>query len=180
MKFKMLEKEERENLEKNFYEIITKKFQKEKIAENYHWYELTLQDIKFKTDMTDHELEQSITVALDMMEELKRINNMGIGCKELKKLQSKGNEDELIQLLDIWRSIRTEELQELLRKADQIQRVGGAWAALISNPVVISAIEIVFETQVDKFDDWKLYVECTYFLLRSILKMHGREYEEKD
>lgn len=56
-----------------------------------------------------------------------------------------------------------------------VQRVAGAWAAIIANPVVISAITIVYEIQVDKFDDEELYAQGAYFVTRAIMKMRGTE-----
>lgn len=175
MKFEKISKKAKEKLEKIIYKTIVEEFRTEKIKESYYQYSIKLQDTIFVTDMTDDELKESINIACDVMEELKKINNEGIDKKKLKEIQDKEYTDELFETLDIWNAIATEHLKELLNRADVVQRVGGAWAAIIVNPVVISAITIVYEIQVDKFDDEELYAQGAYFVTRAIMKMHGIE-----
>lgn len=175
MKFEKISQKAREKLEKIIYKTIVEEFRTEKIKESYYQYSIKLQDTIFVTDMTDDELKESINIACDVMEELKKINNEGIDKKKLKEIQDKEYTDELFETLDIWNAIATEHLKELLNRADVVQRVGGAWAAIIVNPVVISAITIVYEIQVDKFDDEELYAQGAYFVTRAIMKMHGIE-----
>ena len=50
-----------------------------------------------------------------------------------------------MQILGIWNSIKTEQLLELISKLDRVRRVGGAWAMLIANPCLISAIYAVYD-----------------------------------
>lgn len=175
MKFEKISQKAREKLEKIIYKTIVEEFRTEKIKASYYQYSIKLQDTIFVTDMTDDELKESINIACDVMEELKKINNEGIDKKKLKEIQDKECTDELFETLDIWNAIATEHLKELLNRADVVQRVGGAWAAIIVNPVVISAITIVYEIQVDKFDDEELYAQGAYFVTRAIMKMHGIE-----
>lgn len=175
MKFKKISKKAREKLEKIIYKTIVEEFRTEKIKESYYQYSIKLQDTIFVTDMTDDELKESINIACDVMEELKKINNEGMDKKKLKEIQDKEYTDELFETLDIWNAIATEHLKELLNRADVVQRVAGAWAAIIANPVVISAITIVYEIQVDKFDDEELYAQGAYFVTRAIMKMRGTE-----
>lgn len=175
MRFEKISQEDRKKLEKVLYKTIVEAFRTEKIKENYYKYSVKLQDIIFVTDMTDDELKESINIACDVMEELKKINNEGMDKKKLKEIQDKEYTDELFETLDIWNAIATEHLKELLNRADVVQRVGGACAAIIVNPVVISAIIIVYEIQVDKFDDEELYAQGAYFVTRAIMKMHGTE-----
>ena len=88
---------------------------------------------------------------------------------------SKYLEGEPFETLNIWNAIATEQLKELLKRACEVQRVAGAWAALIAVPTVMSAIDIVYETEVDEFDNEELYTQGAYFILRAIMKMHGTE-----
>lgn len=175
MKFEKISKKAREKLEKIIYKTIVEEFRTEKIKESYYQYSIKLQDTIFVTDMTDDELKESINIACDVMEELKKINNGGMDKKKLKEIQDKEYTDELFETLDIWNAIATEHLKELLNRADVVQRVAGVWAAIIANPVVISAITIVYEIQVDKFDDEELYAQGAYFVTRAIMKMRGTE-----
>lgn len=125
---------------------------------------------------TDNELKESISIAVDTMEELKKINNNdGMNKKKLKEIQDKEHRGEPFETLNIWNAIVTEQLKELLNRACEVQRVAGAWAALIAGPTVMSAIDIVYETEVDEFDNEELYTQGAYFILRTIMKMHGTE-----
>ena len=175
MKFENISQEDREKLEKILYKTIVEEFRTEKIKGNYYKYSVKLQDIIFVTDMTDDELKESINISCDVMEELKKINNEGMDKKKLKEIQDKEYTDELFETLDVWNAIATEHLKELLNRADVVQRVAGAWAALIAGPTVMSAIDIVYETEVDEFDNEELYTQGAYFILRAIMKMHGTE-----
>ena len=87
----------------------------------------------------------------------------------------KEHRGEPFETLNIWNAIVTEQLKELLNRACEVQRVAGAWAALIAGPTVMSAIDIVYETEVDEFDNEELYTQGAYFILRAIMKMHGTE-----
>lgn len=123
-----------------------------------------------------NELKESISIAVDTMEELKKINNNdGMNKKKLKEIQDKEHRGEPFETLNIWNAIVTEQLKELLNRACEVQRVAGAWAALIAGPTVMSAIDIVYETEVDEFDNEELYTQGAYFILRAIMKMHGTE-----
>ena len=94
---------------------------------------------------------------------------------ECLKIQDKEHRGEPFETLNIWNAIVTEQLKELLNRACEVQRVAGAWAALIAGPTVMSAIDIVYETEVDEFDNEELYTQGAYFILRAIMKMHGTE-----
>lgn len=132
--------------------------------------------IAFKADKENNELKESISIAVDTMEELKKINNNdGMNKKKLKEIQDKEHRGEPFETLNIWNAIVTEQLKELLNRACEVQRVAGAWAALIAGPTVMSAIDIVYETEVDEFDNEELYTQGAYFILRAIMKMHGTE-----
>lgn len=91
------------------------------------------------------------------------------------KKYCKEHRGEPFETLNIWNAIVTEQLKELLNRACEVQRVAGAWAALIAGPTVMSAIDIVYETEVDEFDNEELYTQGAYFILRAIMKMHGTE-----
>lgn len=67
-----------------------------------------------------------------------------------------------MQILGIWNSIKTEQLLELISKLI-VRRVGGAWAMLIANPCLISAIYAVYDRIVDSFDNDDLYMQSVFF-----------------
>lgn len=119
----------------------------------------------------------SLKISLKRVLSLKRLRRFwlkvlwsGIFC-----IQDKEHRGEPFETLNIWNAIVTEQLKELLNRACEVQRVAGAWAALIAGPTVMSAIDIVYETEVDEFDNEELYTQGAYFILRAIMKMHGTE-----
>ena len=75
MKFEKISQEDREKLERRLYKTIVEEFRREKIKDGYYKYIVSLQGFKFITDITDNELKESISIAVDTMEELKKINN---------------------------------------------------------------------------------------------------------
>lgn len=88
MKFEKISQEDREKLERRLYKTIVEEFRREKIKDGYYKYIVSLQEFKFITDITDNELKESISIAVDTMEELKKINNNdGMNKKKLKEIQ---------------------------------------------------------------------------------------------
>ena len=91
MKFEKISQEDREKLERRLYKTIVEEFRREKIKDGYYKYIVSLQEFKFITDITDNELKESISIAVDTMEELKKINNNdGMNKKKLKEIQDNG------------------------------------------------------------------------------------------
>ena len=85
MKFEKISQEDREKLERRLYKTIVEEFRREKIKDGYYKYIVSLQEFKFITDITDNELKESISIAVDTMEELKKINNND-GMNKSKRL----------------------------------------------------------------------------------------------
>lgn len=118
MKFEKISQEDREKLERRLYKTIVEEFRREKIKDGYYKYIVSLQEFKFITDITDNELKESISIAVDTMEELKKINNNdGMNKKKLKEIQDKEHRGEPFETLNIWNAIVTEQLKELLNRA---------------------------------------------------------------
>lgn len=106
MKFEKISQEDREKLERRLYKTIVEEFRREKIKDGYYKYIVSLQEFKFITDITDNELKESISIAVDTMEELKKINNNdGMNKKKLKEIQDKEHRGEPFETLNIWNAI---------------------------------------------------------------------------
>lgn len=183
MAFEKIEDADRERLEKLLYKSTIDGYRKTKISDEYYQYEVILQKRKFITDMTDKELKDTVHLAIDLMEELKDINNNGLNeerfedyLKEVSADSGKGWE--LMQVLKMWEFLATEQMKEIIAEVDKAQRVGGAWAMLIANPQLHSAILSVYKIIVDNFDDQKLYYHSTEFLIRAMMNMHGETCDE--
>lgn len=183
MFFEKIEDADRERLEKLLYKSTIDEYRKTKISDEYYLYEVILQKRKFITDMTDQELKDTVHLAIDLMEELKDINNNGLNEEKFEENLKKVGADsgkgwELMQVLNIWQIFATEQIQKIIVEVDKAQRVGGAWAMLIANSQLKSAILSVYKIIVDNFDDSKLYYHSTDFLIRAMMNMHGQSCNE--
>lgn len=157
-------------------------FRKELVAENTYKYELELQGCKFITYLSEEEINKSINYALDLMEELKEINNNGFGELQFKELVTEmenKTDSQVGMFLTIFNEFSSERLREIIAEISEFRQVGGAFATLIEQPVLISGIVAVFEKMVANFEDKELYTFAVYFLTRAILKMSSEDMEEK-
>ncbi|MBR5127840.1 MAG: hypothetical protein IKU69_05380, partial [Roseburia sp.] len=138
-----LNEKERRQLVEEWYECIVRDFRKEIVKDDFYKYEVIIQNIKFITYMTDEEVRLSAEFAIDLLEELKRINNNGIKrnvYEEIMREMEREEESNVFRVIGIWNKISTEEMAKLFVKIDMARRVGGAYAILIANPGLISAI----------------------------------------
>lgn len=183
-RFDELIEEERMMVEEILYSSIVKHCRKEMIEENYYKYEVMLQNMKFETEMTDEEVKTSVKLTIDLIEELKRINNDGMNRDAFERMvaekliNGESASKEIMQTLNIWAELKNDKISEIIGEIDEVRRVGGAWALFLANPMLISAIYAVYERLVDNFDDGDLYCQSGFFLLRAIMKMHARELDE--
>lgn len=180
--FERVSAEFRKEMEEILKTTIIDNFQKEVVEEDFYKYEVQLQSIKFVTYMSNEELEKSIELTIDLLEELKNLNNSGMNAQMVKeKIENIETryQDELMRQLTLWNEIFTERIHEIIGEIDVIRRVGGAYAMLISNPCFKSAIYAVYERLVDNFDDEELYCQSAYFLVRAVMRMHSDEVESE-
>ena len=179
--FKKVSVKFRKEIEEILKTTIIDNFQKEAVEEDWYKYEVQLQSIKFVTYMSNEELEKSIELTIDLLEELKNLNNDGMNTQIIQEKTANIEtqyQDELMQQIALWSEIFTERIHEIIGKIDVIRRVGGAYAMLISNPCFKSAIYAVYERLVDNFDDEELYCQSAYFLVRAVMRMHSVEIED--
>ena len=85
-KYAIISEEKRRCLEKEWYEGVVRDYRKEMVESDFYKYEVIIQNIKFITYMTDDELKMSAGLAVDLLEELKNINNNGISRKEYEQI----------------------------------------------------------------------------------------------
>lgn len=183
MAFEKIKGVERERLEKLLYKEIIGEYRETKISDEYYQYKVILQNKKFMTDLTDQELKDTVHLAIDLMEELKEINNNGLNKEKFETyLKGVGTDSgkrwEVMQVLEMWKFLATEQMKEIIAEVDKAQRVGGAWAMLIANPQLKSAILSVYQIIVDDFEDSKLYYQSADFLVRAMMNMHGQTCDE--
>lgn len=181
--FEKLNSETRAELENILKSTIVEQFRQNAIEGSFYKYKVQLQDLRFITYMSDEELERSIKLTIDLLEEMKAINNSGMYGKVFRKKVTdieEQCEDEIMRQLYIWNVLCPKEVVKVISEIDMVRRVGGAYAMLISNPGLKSAIYSVYEVLVDNFDDVNLYCQSAYFILRAIMRMHSEEVKGYD
>ena len=184
--FAKIEDNYRQELKDAFLKKIKTDFPQEEVDDGYSMYEVEIQKIKFRTFMNDEELSRSIDYAIDILEELKSINNNGLSEERLRELEenhknSFKDDEELSYMLlpiSVYNEFSTQELELILHKVANMRRVGGAYWMLLSRPGLISAIYAVYDRIVDNFDDENIYIQSIYFLLRAIMKVRSEEIDK--
>lgn len=183
--FQEITKEGRREAENTLVSGIVQDYRKEKIEghDNLYKYDVTIHEVRFITAMTDEELRESARLTIDMLEELKKLNNNGLTKEKFDEMYAKLKEDDgefsdFMPPLTMWNKMASKEMTELLGEMDKLRRVGGAYAMLLANPCVKGAVVGVYGLIADKFDDDELYMVCAYFLLRAVMKMHSNEHED--
>ena len=120
-------------------------------------------------------------VLLEILEEMKNLNNAGFGRNEFQRIVRKvENEtaDEEHRILLTWMRICNKRIMELIVKVETFRRVGGAYAMFLTRPTFMSAMYAVYDVVVDKFNEEDIYWAGGFFLFRAILMMHSKEIEE--
>ena len=96
-----------------------------------------IQDAAFTTKMTENEIKTSARLTIDILEELKNINNTGLNKEKFNTLlkQYTTENAEITSYLGIWDEVfRTEKIQLIFSEIDRIKQVGGAYAAILAHP----------------------------------------------
>lgn len=179
-KFEQISDAERKELEEKYYTTVVEAFRKDEVEKDFHKYVVNLQDYKLITYMTDEELRLSIKLSVDLIEELKVINNIGLDKEAFEEVVSKikmTEEEDIMAILGVYYEIATERMKEIVAEIDRVRRVGGAWAMLVANPGLKNAMYAVYEKIVDRFDDIELYAHGGFFLLKAIMNMHSDKLE---
>lgn len=186
VRYESVTEKEKAELKELLLRNIDGQFQVERYEEsgiNWTKYKVTLQNIVFETDYTDDEMEQIADIAVDLLEEMKQINNSGVGQEKYIELHEKSGyagEDSFLakisSMLQFFKASMTDEFAEILEvRVTKTCRVGGAYWMLLARPELLSAIDAVYEKIADHFDDEELYLNSLYFLFRSIMRVHSVE-----
>lgn len=179
MKFKQITDEERHSYVTEMPKVINKEFL---IAEGeLNTYKVKLQRLTFICGYTDDEIQNMTDVCIDILELLKKHNNEGLTRDKLRAIQKEcGGDDSFISRLKYNNKVCTSDIEDQITRLCKITRVGGAYAMILSIPVIKDSIVAVFEVAVDKWDDEEMYAEALFFLVRSAMHMHCEEISETD
>lgn len=178
MKYKNMTNEKRKRLEQDVFEKAVKELKKKEIGKELYEFDITIQKIKCISYLSKNELKKSVHMVIDILEELKKLNNSRMDKSQLEKIEKKVEsiQDYVMQTFQIWNKISTENLEKLIEQTLEIRNVNFTTAIIFDRPKMISAIISVFFMQVDKFDDEELYELSVWFLLRTFMCLGGYEY----
>lgn len=175
--FNSITAEKRIMIETMIIDDVNGLYRKETVIGEAFEFVFDIYDSQYKTYMSYADMKISVGLTIDIIEELKNINNKGLVkkefCKILDDIDKMSNES--MRLMEMWNRIATDTLNRLIYELDCVRRVGGAWAFFIANLEVHSAILAIYNSIVDSFDDEELYIQSVFFLLKYVMKMRSKE-----
>ncbi len=174
----------RTELESLLYETIVKEARTDERKKGIFEFIVTIEDVRFRTYMSDSDLLEAIVYAIDLLEELKTINNSGLDSASFKEMLAerreamKGKDEDECKIylgLKVVHSIYTEKLCEIKGKLAEICCVGSIGFAFIFSPLMDKIIYEIYQQIVDHFDEEERYVASALFILRDIIKMRSED-----
>ena len=153
-------------------------FKKEQLENGLWRYEFALKGDGFESYMSEDEIRESARITVDLLEELKRINNDCIDKPAFQQIMDEtgGLDDpkrKIINILKTFEKIKTDKIDQTIVQLNELRRIGGTWAILIANPGFKTAVVSVFNVLVDQFDSEDLYIKSAFLILRSIMHMNS-------
>ncbi len=161
-KYEPISKEERELLEEALITAVKEQFQKEMVEDEYYRYDVILQNITFRTNMSHKELKCVASYTVDILEEMKKINNNGVNRAKFEEIKEsvpkklEGNYETLRQVchaVEVMKEISTETMDRLVDEIAELRKVGGAYWMLMSHPTFKQALFAVYDIIVDRFEE---------------------------
>jgi len=119
-KYENIHEETKKELEEDLKTAIIRDCRKEMIEEGFYKYEVQIQNIRFVTYMSEDEVELSARLAIDILEELKNINNSGFDRERLNEMQknAEAEKNELLSNILIWNKLCSERLLQIIDEID--------------------------------------------------------------
>lgn len=111
----------RKKLEREYYWKMKDLFCVEKMDDGFHKYELGKKEDSFIRYITDEELKLIIKLAIDMLEEMKVINNNGVDRVQLESMhkeEAAKEDNEFLQKLYVWERIKTGGINNLIKETN--------------------------------------------------------------
>ena len=179
--YEAITKEERAEIEEVLYNKLLKDSWEERKETNgdYLVCYCKMQDIEFITEITTDELKTLVKLTIDMLEELKNMNNKWLNKEKFDALLErcvKDKDEDIIGFIQLWNeAFCTEEIKHIVSEIDKTRKVGGAYAAIIAHPQLIHTMISVYAVLVDTFNDESLYCRGAYFFLRGAMRIRSRE-----
>ncbi len=145
-------------------------------------YEVWARNLHFKCIYSDEEIEKMASLCLELLEELRQINEAGFTRENLTRAEEDVDEKGLnfMRSISIYKSFSNDKTDGTVDRLGETARVGGAYFMFLSRPTFISAIYAVFDVIIDKFDDAELYFSSLFMLTRMAMHMHCDEVNEEE
>lgn len=135
-------------------------------------YDVTIQNIHFSCNYTDEQMGSIASLCLELIKELKQINEGGYTREKLEEAIAE-DEEGIIQAVHAYNSFRTDRVEEIVSQLGDITRVDGAYYMLVSRPGFIQGIYVVFDAAIDGMEDEQTIFDALYMLIRLAMRMNG-------
>ncbi len=168
-----------------YIEILSRKlnsdFPGEKLENGDAIYDVEVQGTTFTCCYSDDEIKAMIGYSVDILEELRKINDNGFDkesrnkvIKEIGNLFQDDDLNDIFKVSELYNKYKTDRLSKIIdEEIPNTCRVGGAWWIILARPTIINTLDAVYEVMVDKFDDEELFISSCYFVLRVIMHSHS-------
>ena len=179
--YEAITKEERAEIEEVLYNKLLEDSWEERKETNgdYLVCYCKMQDIEFITEVTRNQLKTLVKLTIDMLEELKNMNNKWLNKEKFDALLErcvKDKDEDIIGFIQLWNeAFCTEEIKHIVSEIDKTRKINAIYATLIACPQLIHTTISVYAVLVDTFNDTRLYYICAYFLFRGIMHTCSRE-----
>ncbi len=138
-------------------------------------YHVVVNNLTFTCSYSDDEIKDIASLCLELLEELRNINENGYTRKELEKAQQVHDDKQIVGTMDIYKSFATAKIEDIVKRLGETTRVGGSFYIIVARPVFIRGIYVVFDLIIDNFENAELYFSALYLLIRIAMYMHGSE-----
>lgn len=128
-KFEKINDELRKEIESEYYFKMLELFRVEKMEDGYHKYQLGNAENSYIRYITNEELRAIIKLAIDLLEEMKVINNAGVNRTEYDRIleeEKVKEKEENLAILYAWRRIETDKMKSIIFDIDRAVRIAGA------------------------------------------------------
>lgn len=142
-------------------------------------YTIELQEEKFEIWHTDDEVKKLIALAVDTVEELRKINHNKYNRATLDVLiheQHEKEKDEFAADLMTYDIFMNEKLLQIINEICEVCDADGVFRLMYVVPFMKSAIFNVFDFAVDSFDA-DTYLTSVYFIIRSEMQIAAKPVE---
>ena len=137
-------------------------------------YDVTVQNMRFSCRYTDEQMGSIASQCLELIKELKRINDGGYTREDLEEAIAE-DEEGIFQAVQAYNTFCTDRMEEIVSRLGEVTGEGGAYYMLMSKPGFIQGIYVVFYASIDRMDDIQTIFDSLYMLIRLAMRMHSED-----